>query len=171
MDQFLGIYLNDQLALGVGWRELAGRAARNQGTPADEPLRRVAACIAADVDTLRRLMRRLNIRPSPLKQGLAVLGERLGRWKPNGRLRSYSPLSRFEELELLTVGLEARKQLWVTLSDQADLATRFPDIDFDVLTERAGRLRAELDPLRIEAALDAFKPVVNETEGVGTCER
>src|SRR5690348_14406480 len=35
MDELLGIYLRDQLALGIAWRELARRAARNnKGVPA-----------------------------------------------------------------------------------------------------------------------------------------
>ena len=38
MDRFLRIYLRDQLAMGIGWRELARRAARNNnGTDAFDP--------------------------------------------------------------------------------------------------------------------------------------
>ena len=53
--KYLGIYLNDQLALGVGWRELARRAAgANRGTPLGDALAEVAREIAEDKAELRR---------------------------------------------------------------------------------------------------------------------
>ena len=153
----LGIYLRDQLALGVLWRELARRAQRhNRGTPLGDALDRVSAGIAEDVETFESIMRRLGVRTNPLKTALAVAAERSGRLKLNGRLGSYSPLSRFEELEFLTMGIDAKKQLWTTLSDLADLASRLPDVDFDALVRRADQQRAELEPFRVRAGIDAF---------------
>lgn len=160
MDQYLGIYLNDQLAMGVVWRELARRSvANNRGTAAGEVLERVATGIAEDVETFRDIMRRLEIRVSRVKTGLAVVAERVGRVKPNGRLTSYSPLSRFEELEMLAMGIDGKKQLWATLRDLADLAERLPDVDFDGLIERAARQRAEVEPIRVVAGIEAFTRV------------
>ncbi len=157
MDQFLGIYLNDQLAMGVAWRELARRSARNnRGTEAGEALSRVATGIAEDVGTFQDIMRRLGVRANPAKTGFAIVAERLGRFKMNGRLRSYSPLSRFEELEILAMGIDGKKQLWTTLRDLAGLATRLPDVDFDTLIDRAERQRAELEPFRVAAGTEAF---------------
>jgi hypothetical protein len=52
MDKFLGIYLNDQLALGVLWREVARRSQRNNsGTQLGEALAHVSVGIAEDVET------------------------------------------------------------------------------------------------------------------------
>jgi hypothetical protein len=159
MADFLAIYLRDQLALGVGWRELARRAQRNNdGTEMGDVLRAVADGIAEDVDTLRRIMDRLGIRADPVRTGLAILGERVGRLKPNGRLVSFSPLSRFEELELLTMGLAGTTQLWTTLRDLAGLEGRLPDVDLDELLARAEGQRAALEPLRVRAGVDAFQP-------------
>ncbi|HEX2288635.1 MAG TPA: hypothetical protein VHH53_00175 [Pseudonocardiaceae bacterium] len=63
MDEFLGIYLNDQLAAGMLWREMARRSQRsNSGTELGEALARVSAEIAEDVETFQRIMRRLGIR-------------------------------------------------------------------------------------------------------------
>ena len=102
MDKLLAIYLNDQLAAGVLWREIARRSQRsNRGTDAGEALADVAAAIADDVATFERIMQRLGVRRSRVKPALALAAERAGRLKPNGRLASYSPLSRFEELEFL----------------------------------------------------------------------
>jgi hypothetical protein len=157
MDEFLSIYLKDQLAMGVAWRELARRAARNnRDTEFGAALDRVATGIAEDVDTFAAIMRRLRVRPDPVKNALATAAERVARLKLNGRLRSYSPLSRFEELEFLAMGIDGKKQLWTTLRDLAGLAARMPDIDFDQLIARAANQRAEVEPCRAAAGAEAF---------------
>jgi hypothetical protein len=157
VDSLLAIYLRDQLALGVLWRELARRSQRsNQGTPLGDALARVAQGIAEDVETFEAIMRELGIRRNPVKTGLALVAERLGRLKLNGRVGSYSPLSRFEELEFLTMGIEGKKQLWTTLRDLAALGSRLPGVDFDELLRRADEQRAELDPYRVQAGTDVF---------------
>ena len=157
MADFLSIYLNDQLALGVLWRELARRSQRNNsGTELGAALARVSAGIAEDVETFQRIMRRLGIWINPIKIGLAIGAERLGRLKLNGRLGTYSPLSRFVELDFLAMGIEGKKLLWTTLRDLAGLASRLPDVDFDGLIGRAERQRADLEPFRVRAGIDAL---------------
>ncbi|NIH86984.1 hypothetical protein [Amycolatopsis granulosa] len=158
MDGYLAIYLNDQLALGVGWRELARRAAgNNRATDAGEALSRVATGIAEDVDTFRSIMDHLGVRQNPLKTAAVFGAERIARLKPNGRLLSYSPLSRFLELEVLAMGIDGKKQLWTTLRDQADLSDRVPGVDFDELIERAAHQRETLEPHRARAGAEAFR--------------
>ena len=157
VDKYLGIYLRDQLALGVSWRELARRArGNNRGTPLGEALTEVSVGIAEDVQTFQTIMRRLGIRPNPVKIGLGVVAERIGRLKLNGRLAGYSALSRFLELEILTMGIDSKKQLWVTLRDLAGLGARLPDVDFDGLIDRAQQQRDTLEPFRIRAGTNAF---------------
>jgi hypothetical protein len=157
VNSFLGIYLRDQLALGVLWRELARRAAgHNRETPLGDALDRVSTGIAEDVETFKSIMRGVGVRTNPLKTALAVAAERSGRLKLNGRLGSYSPLSRFEELEFLAMGIDAKKQMWTTLRDLAGLASRLPEMDFDGLIDRAKGQREELEPFRVRAGTDAF---------------
>jgi hypothetical protein len=157
-NRYLGIYLNDQLAAGLLWRETARRAQRsNAGSDLGEALARVAAAIAQDVETFEAIMRRLGVRRNPVKTALAIGAERAGRLKLNGRLTSYSPLSRFVELDFLAMGIEGKKVLWQNLRDCADLATRLPDVDFDALVERAGRQRDEIEPFRRAAGESALR--------------
>lgn len=156
-DKFLRIYMQDQLALGTGWRELARRAARsNRGTEAGAALQHVADQIAQDVATFEQIMRRLGIRPDPIKRGVAIAAERAGRLKPNGHLRSYSPLSRFMEMDILAMGIEGKKVLWQNLRDTAQISARLPDVDFDELIARAERQREELEPHRLAAGAGAL---------------
>jgi hypothetical protein len=157
VDRFLRIYMNDQLALGVAWREVARRAQRsNEGTELGDALARVSEAIAEDVETFEAIMRRLGMRPNRVKTGLAIGAERIGRLKLNGRLREYSPLSRFVELDFLAMGIDGKRLLWSNLRDLAGLAARLPDIDFDGLIERAEWQRAELEPFRSRAGADAL---------------
>jgi hypothetical protein len=156
-NDLLGIYMNDQLAMGVIWREVAQRSAgSNEGTALGQAVERVAAQIAEDVTTFEQLMDRLGIGRSRVKTSLAIAAERAGRLKLNGRLFEYSPLSRFVELDFLAAGIEGKKILWANLRDFAELSTRLPDVDFDHLVERAQAQRDELEPFRAQAGRDAF---------------
>jgi hypothetical protein len=157
-DTFLRIYMNDQLALGVLWRELARRAAReNAGSAIGAALDEVARAIAEDVTTFETIMQRLGLSRSPLKPRLAQAAERIGRLKLNGSLRSYSPLSRFSELDVLVMGIENKKQLWANLADVAGVAERLPDIDFEQLAARADAQSAMLEPHRQWAGTEALR--------------
>ena len=157
MSSALRIYMNDQLALGLLWREVAKRAAReNAGSDVGLALAEVAQAISEDVQTFERMMRSLGLRRNIVKSGLAVAAERVGRLKLNGSLWSYSPLSRFSELEFLIMGIEGKKQLWATLSDLTSLSARLPDVDFAWLTARAEAQRAALEPYRERTGREAF---------------
>ena len=149
--------MNDQLALGVLWREVARRSERNnRGTEVGEMLERVAAEIAEDVSTFEGIMERLDIPRSSVKPAAATVAERVGRLKLNGRIRRYSPLSRFGELDFLAMGIDGKKLLWANLRDLAGLADRLPDVDFDRLIERAERQRAAIEPFRARAGREAL---------------
>jgi hypothetical protein len=163
-DRFLEIYMRDQLALGVAWRELAGRSARsNRGTPAGEALAEVHRGIAADVETFKGIMRALRFAGSTPKNVIALVGERAARLKLNGRIVRYSPLSRFEELDALIIGIEGKAMLWATLRESAGLERRLPGIDFGALINRARDQRARLEPHHREAAKEALAMVAPMT--------
>ena len=157
-DRFLRIYMSDQLALGVVWRELARRAlGAGEGTPDADVLRPVADAIAEDVATFAQMMRRLGFSTRTPKVAVAILAERAGRLKLNGRIVRRSPLSRFQELDVLVMGIEGKVLLWQNLRDGAGLDSRLPDVDFDRLVERARQQRAQLEPLHAHAAREALR--------------
>jgi hypothetical protein len=95
VERYLSIYLNDQLALGVLWRELARRAEQsNRDNEIGTAVAEVATGIAEDVDTFKTIMRRLGVRRNPAKIVLAVAAERLGGWclsRVAGRCRARAP--------------------------------------------------------------------------------
>jgi len=81
----------------------------------------------------------------------------VGRLKLNGRLVGYSPLSRLEELEFLSLGVEGKLLLWRCLESVSSAEQRLAGFDFATLVKRAEVQREELERFRLEAAVDAFE--------------
>lgn len=153
--RLLAIYLNDHRAGATGGVELARRArSSNRGTRWGETLETVCAEIEADLTTLEQVMEHLGVKRSVVKIAAAWSAERVGRLKPNGRLRGYSPLSRMLELEMLHIGITGKMEMWRALV--ATQASRLTQFDLPRLIERAESQRTTVERLRIEAAAEAF---------------
>ena len=149
---FLAIYLRDHHAAGIAGTRLARRIAdAHAGT---KELVGVASEIEQDLVALERTMRSLGVEPDAVKDALARIGERLGRLKPNGRLRERSPLSDVLELETLLVGITGKRALWLSLR----AISGGPKDDLDRLIERAERQRKIVEEARLLAARRAFDP-------------
>jgi len=150
-EKLLAIYLNDHLAGAVLGSELTRRVAReNRGNPLGEFLVQLLAEILEDKRTLARVLEATGVRRSPIKPRVAWALEKIGRLKLNGRIRSYSPLSRLLELEGLTAGIAAKRSLWQSLALVGD--PRLAGFDFAALTLRAEAQLEEMKPHRLEAA-------------------
>jgi hypothetical protein len=157
-DKLLAIYLNDHLAGATAALELARRAARqNAGEPLGTFLAGTLVTeIAADRRTLERLIARLEIKRSHWKIAAAWAFEKVGRLKLNGRLGTYSPLSRLLEIEALALGIEGKRALWLALASTrlADEANQ--EFDFAQLAARAECQRSRLEDYRRAAAATAL---------------
>ncbi len=155
--KLLGIYLNDHLAGADGAVALARRSAEsNAGNATGRALRAFIAELEEDHAALRSIMDRLAVRPDPLKRTAVRLAERVGSLKPNGRLASYSPLSRLIELEALRLGVEGKGALWRSLQEVAPKLPELAEVDLEALLERAEAQRATLEDLRLDAARRAL---------------
>jgi hypothetical protein len=146
----LSIYLNDHLAgstAGVG-RARAARDA-NEGTEFFEPLATVCREIEEDRSSLESIMDDLGIGRSRIKTTLGDLGEKMGRLKPNGQIRGYSPLGRVIDLEVLVLGITGKLRLWTLLGDLLDGETAS---DLPALARRAEDQRTRVGQLQERAA-------------------
>lgn len=153
-EEYLRIYLNDHRSGAVVGGRLAQRCRDNNadselglylGTLVDE--------VHEDAATLDEIMQRFGVRANPVKQALAVIGERIARLKLNGHLRGYSPLSRVIELESLIAGVHAKQRLWEALNAaHCDL----PAGVLDEMTERADRQLQQLEAFHRTAAIHAL---------------
>jgi hypothetical protein len=82
---------------------------------------------------------------------VAWSAEKVGRLKLNGQLTGYSPLSRLEELEILSLGVEGKLAMWRAL-DRAGV----PEADLEILIKRAQSQRRRLERQRLDAATEAL---------------
>jgi hypothetical protein len=149
----LGIYLNDHLAGATAGVELAHRMAKSHTGPgSDGALQRLTAEIAQDRSSLLRIMAALGVPTRAYKVYAGWIGEKAGRLKFNGHLRSRSPLSNLEELEMLRLGVEGKAAGWRTLRVLADSDQRLDATRLDDLLSRARRQADLLEELRVRAA-------------------
>jgi hypothetical protein len=154
--RLLAIYLQDHYAGASAGLALARRAQReNANSSYGDELAGVVAAIESDREQLARIMKSLGVKSDPVKVILARVAERVGRLKPNGRLISYSPLSRLIELEALVIGITGKLALWRTLRDAAGGAQPLR-ANLDSLIASAEAQRDVVERLRLRAARDAF---------------
>jgi hypothetical protein len=155
-DRYLRIYLNDHLAGSEIAGRLAKRALRqNPEGPLGDFLRVFDHEVEEDRESLIRLMGLLDIPRDPVKLAGAWTAEKLGRLKFNGHLVGYSPLSRVEELEFLSLGVEGKRLLWALLEALSATDGRLQGFDFGTLIKRAEVQRDELERHRLDAAAAA----------------
>jgi hypothetical protein len=109
-----------------------------------------------DRASLELVRRALGLPRDFLKEGAALVAERVGRLKLNGRLLRYSPLSRLVELEALCTAVQGKQALWRALRRLSRTEPRLQDFDFDVLIARAESQLKGLERLRVQAADTAF---------------
>ncbi|MFC9294587.1 hypothetical protein ACFTWH_13465 [Streptomyces sp. NPDC057011] len=157
--RLLDLYLNDHLTGAASGVELLRRAARaHRGTTLEPPLASLAAEVAQDRESLRRIMADLGVPVMRHREALGWLAEKAGRLKLNGRLLSRSPLSDVLELEAMRLGVEGKACAWRTLES---LAATEPRIDVERvrdLLRRAERQIRILETLRVERAAEVFTP-------------
>jgi hypothetical protein len=156
--KLLGIYLNDHLAVATAGVEASKRSrGSNAGTPLGDFLDELHDDLEDDRAELEALMSRLGVGKDRVKELAGWTGEKLGRLKLNGRLTSYSPLSRVVELETLLLIVEANAAMWRAMAGALggeeeehlrDLATRAKRRATQI--ERR-RVRAVAEALAVEA--------------------
>jgi len=124
----LRVYVRDHHAASAGGVALVRRiASNNEGNEFEPGLLELADSIADDQRSLEDVMVWLAVAPSPAREMVARAGEFIARLKSNGRIVHYSPSSRIVELEALTAGVSAKRQLWRTLRAVAAHDSTFAD--------------------------------------------
>lgn len=153
----LSVYLNDHLAGATVGVELARRAAgSNRSTDYGPVLSELAEEVERDRETLVAIMKRLGIGRDRIKVLASWGAEKAGRLKLNGQLLGYSPLSRLVELEALSLGVEGKLALWLSLRQTHGADPRLGGIELDELIDRARSQRRRLERQRRRAADEAL---------------
>ncbi|MFT3913675.1 MAG: hypothetical protein QM704_06095 [Anaeromyxobacteraceae bacterium] len=155
--ELLPIYVEDHLALALGGLRLARRCRdENRGTSLAAVLDDLLPELQDDQAALSRALRALGGRPSLVKELAITAGELVGRFKPNGRLLGYSPLSRVWELEALVAGSSSRRAAFTVLARAEGLDPRLAGSGFDARAVRAGVHADTLERARLRAAAEVL---------------
>jgi hypothetical protein len=151
--KYLAIYLNDHFAGASFGTSLAHRIG-SRDDPYGPPVAEIAQEIAEDRQALSELMDELGVGRDPIKAVLAWVGEKAERLKLNGELLRTSPLSRMEELELLSLGVEGKASMWRALITALD--GELDSVAIERLLARAESQRKRLELLRLQAATESL---------------
>jgi hypothetical protein len=155
----LGTYLNDHLAGSVVALDLLERLEASHDDPKLKRFfRQLHGDVAADRETLEKLMAGLNLDESKMRKASGWLSEKFTELK----LRFDDPrggsLRLFEALELLSLGIEGKRTLWLTLAALAPSSPVLQILNYEQLAERAQKQRDRIEDLRIEIAQKAIAP-------------
>ena len=155
----LDSYLNDHLAGSVGALELIAHCAQlYHGKPLGAFFTKMKVQIGADQHALRRLMRRLGIKESKVRQAGARAGEKLGRAlftiagsEPDG-------LGLLLVIEGLIMGVVGKRLLWRALS-----AANLPKLEQFNFVELQRRAEDQIKRAKAEQIRSARRALKGET--------
>ena len=151
------IFLRDHLASVESALALVRRMLKENRThPLATLLGTVRATLRDDRAQLHLAARALRLRPSLTKVVGVKVGEKAGRLKLNGRLRSYSPLSRVVELESLLMLTAQRAAMWRILERHAQIEARLTVVDLRGRAELAEEQVRLLERATVSASVEAF---------------
>jgi len=113
-----------------------------------------------DVEADRRLLERLlataGLQPSGMLKAAGKVTARIGFLKLLWEGFKPGELGLFEGLEMLAIGVQGKRLLWVTLKEISHWYPEWKDFDFAALELMATRQRDGVEFWRIEAARDTF---------------
>jgi hypothetical protein len=153
----LTTYLNDHLAMATAGIELLRRASGSHPGRRAEELTRLRDEARSDLESLRSLMRRLDVPESRPMAALGWLGEKAGRLKPNGYLLRRSPLADVIELEGLRADVQGRLACWQVLRAVVK-DERVAVAELETLIERAEDQADRLHALHLQAVRERLVP-------------
>jgi hypothetical protein len=153
----LSIYLNDHLAGATGAVELLDYLVDDD--PQFLPpgvAQRLRDDISTDRRTLLKFMVRVGISVSAVRRAGGWLSERLALLKVRIDDPADGALRHLELLEVLSLGIEGKRAMWIALQAAVLSQPALTGLDFTELLRRADDQHAEVEQYRRAAAVAAF---------------
>jgi hypothetical protein len=151
----LDSYLNEHLAGSIGALELIDHWVNaHKGEPLGRFFAQIQKEIKADQNTLREVMRTLEVEESKVRKAGAWAAEKVGRARMIIAGDEPGSLGLVLTLEGLIMGVTGKKMLWRSLA-----AAKLPQLDsynFEQLQRRAEQQVERIEAERISAARQAF---------------
>ena len=153
----IAIYLRNHEAAAHAGVDLFRRVTNSQ-RDADRraELAAITVQIREDLASLQAMMRELHISPDLALTAVLRLGEKVGRWKPNGRIVRRSPLSGLLEIEALVDVVYAKLSGWRGLDAASDLQSRRGTVSLGTLIQRAEEQLLRLHQMRHDVAAEVL---------------
>ena len=122
MNDRLERYLNDHLAGATGALVIIDDLAARQTDPAEERFfRDLKSAVEEDRDLLKKLLKRADLEESTGQKRAGGITARAGRLKLLWEGMDPGELGIFEALEMLVLGIQGKRILWLMLGDIAPL--------------------------------------------------
>lgn len=148
-------YLNDHLAGSAGALLLISHLADTADLPgAPEFFTSLHGQVEADQKLLERLLDLAGMSPSGTSKAAGQLTARVGMLKLMWEGFKPGELGMFEALEMLAIGIQGKRLLWVALSEVTPWFHEWESIDFAALELDAIGQRDQVEAWRVEAARD-----------------
>ncbi|MCW1925164.1 hypothetical protein OKA05_21570 [Luteolibacter arcticus] len=150
MDHNLQRYLNDHLAGSAGAIRLIDELATRQDDPAETAFfESLKAEVEGDQERLRHLLASAGLEESAALQATGKLTASASKLKLLWEGLKPGELGMFEALEMLTLGIQGKRLLWVMLMEIAPAYPEWDEIDFAELELEAIRQRDAMEERRI----------------------
>jgi len=153
----LSVYLNDHLAGSVAALEMLEHLEKaHPDTELALFTKRLRTEIEEDLQELETLMKRLDIVRSSAREVMAWLAEKATEVKLAMDDQAGGQLRLLEVMEAVSLGIEGKLSLWKSLEAVAEVSLDLRGPNYPELKRRAQKQRAQVEPIRLEAALEAF---------------
>jgi len=157
MDSNLERYLNDHLAGSSGAVDLIAAIANASNDPLQSGFfRDLKDKVEIDRILLKDLLAKIGQRDSKLLQVAGGLTEKAGRLKLLWEGFEPGNLGMFEAMEMLCLGIQGKRLLWVVLGRIKPSIPEWWDVDFAALEREAVDQRDAVEIYRLQAGLEAL---------------
>lgn len=137
-NELLETYLNDHLAGSTAGLDLAREIAEDTvGTPVGPAMAQLADDIEADRVVLEGLIATLGFGQHNLKQAAAWMAEKMSRLRLNRVSAGSQGLALLMSMEMLSMGIEGKRNLWQALEEIAAREPAVAKLDLPTLVSRA----------------------------------
>lgn len=166
MDEELTRYINDHLAGASGALLVVGEI----GNKHDDPEARafflaLKEKIAGDRGKLEWLLRKIDEKPSALLKAAGAIGARLGGIKLLWEKVEPGKLRMFEALEMLALGIQGKRLLWIVMQRIQPWFPEWEGLDFQKLEMEALHQRDAVEEYRLSAAHDSLVGAERRSSG------
>ena len=157
MNDRLERYLNDHLAGSHSAIALIKDLAERQEDPLEAGFfQELGKAVEEDQKVLASLLERAGMDESAIQKAAGKVAAQAGRLKLRWEGMEPGELGNFEALEMLVLGIQGKRILWIMLREIEGLFPEWQGMNFAVLERRAREQRDAVENRRIKAGREAL---------------